>query len=174
MINRVKKWYYKKVSKPSAATIEGWQDWKELVSNNHPVLYFMFETLPRHLRRIPKSIKDTKYHLKQKYTRKGYHLLELDVKRFKQPYNQSRLGKYSWMDADTQLELFSFQILVNYIEKEENYHEVLKYYETGDVKWELMEAMDLYHWFINEYCDDTEYLLEKWELYSRYPDYKKI
>lgn len=169
MFKRMKAWYGERVGRPAGATVNGWRQWEKETKTKHPFKYLMFETVPTFFRRYIKRLKNLKYHFKQKYFF-GYHYLKLDVKRFKEPYNNNQMDKYSWMDADTQLELFSFQILVNYIENEIGLDEFkTRIFEYGP-SWYDKEAYDLYQWFVNDYCDDTYDRLLQEELDQKYPD----
>ncbi|MCK9532340.1 MAG: hypothetical protein M0R77_17540 [Gammaproteobacteria bacterium] len=172
----LKNWYIQKVKKPGAETLDGWENWTEKTKNEHPALYFLFETLPRFFSVKKRRIWDLKYHLKQKYFH-GYHNLRLDVKRFKAPYNKERLHKYSWMDADSQMELFMFQILVNFIEKEVGYNQFVEIAyddEKNNTSDRYKELLELYHWFIDDYCDQSFSDLLHKELYDQFPDFKSL
>lgn len=170
----VTNWYVKKVEKPAGTTFEGWQEWTERTKKNHPLLYFIFETCRKFVDLKKRRFRDFKYHLSQKYGN-GYHILKLDVKRFKEPYNTERLFKYGWMDSDNQMELFMFQILVNYIEKEIGYENLKERITEGSdsASFHEKEAFDLYEWFINDYCDTTYKDNLYRDLYKKYPEHKE-
>jgi hypothetical protein len=167
----VKNWYVSKVNKPLAATAEDWADWEENTRKNNPLKYFFFETMRTYFAVKKRKIKDLKYNLSQKYLG-GYHQLKLDVKRFTYPYGKEKLSKYHWMDSDTQIELFMFQILVNYIENEQGYESLKERILNDEVRKYDREAFVLYEWFINDYCKPFgRPMLD--DLYSRYPNHKK-
>lgn len=170
----LKGWYASKVKKPMAATIDDWQDWTETAKSKHPLLYWLFEDVPTFFSKCKRMVFDFKYHSIQKYTNKGYHHLILDVKRFKEPYGKNHMGKYGWMDADTQLELFSFQILINFVENEYGYECLRESINESDNAWALKEALDLYEWFINDYCDSSYETQLKKELNKKYPNSKEL
>jgi hypothetical protein len=171
----MKKWYVKMVNKPVAATPDQWVVWTNFTKMTHPLKYFIFESVPRYFRSKRIIFKNIKYNITQKYF-SGYHKLELDVTRFKKPYGKNKLSKYSWMDSDVQIELFMFQILVNYVEKELGYDDLrTRISENFDeVTHADKEAFDMYEWFVNDYCDSTYEDKLYSELYKNYPDGEKI
>lgn len=170
-----KKWYVNKVQKPLAVSLTEWSIWRQETKKNHPFKYFVFETLPSFYRRKRSKIGSFKYHVTQKYLF-GYHYLKLDVKRFSKPYGIERLSKYSWMDADEQIQAFMFQILVNYVEKELGYDELVSRLtdENDDETTSSAEkeAFDLYEWYINDYCDDSYERIGYKQLHEKYPNHK--
>lgn len=173
----IKKWYQKKVSKPIAATMEEWAEWTDATKKNHPVLYYVFDRFPLFLSIRKKRVEDFIYHTKQKYGGKGYHILKLDVVRFKEPYNENKLRKYSWFDADSQIDLFMFQILVNFVEKEvglEHFKEVAYDEERNQTSDYYKQLFELYYWFVDDYCNNSYERKLKSELYARFPDRKTL
>lgn len=172
----IRKWCRKFIQKPIAATMEEWAEWNDTTKKNHPILYFLLDRLPLKWSIMNSRIRDFKYHLFQKYGR-GYHLLRLDVKRFKSPYGKERLHKYGWIDAEHQLALFSFQILVNFVEKEVGLKEFIEIaYDTAanPTSDKYKELLELYYWFIDEYCDNTFSQKLKAELREKYPNYNLL
>lgn len=169
VFKRVKQWYVDKVQKPVAGTMDEWYEWESTTRAKFPLKYFLFETFPMFFRIRIRNIKDFKYHIKQKYFR-GYHCLKLDVKRFKYPYGKDHLSNYSWMDTDTQIELFMFQILVNYVEKELGYESLKEQIVNGEAEHNNAEAFELYEWFVNDFCyDHNRQILDN--LYAKYPEH---
>ena len=172
----IKKWYQKLVSKPFAATMDEWADWTAATKKNHPVLYFLFDNLPIFFSVRKRRFKDFFYHVRQKYGN-GYHILKLDVKRFKSPYGKEKLSKYSWFDANQQLEAFSFQILVNFVEKEVGYEQFKENaYDCEDQASSTYhkQLLEIYHWYIDDYCNNSFSKKLRAELHKEFPDHKKL
>lgn len=173
----IKKWYLKIVRKPTAATMDEWADWTEATKKNHPILYAICDRLPLFFSVKKRRFRDFIYHLKQKYSGNGYHILKLDVKRFKEPYNLEKLHKYSWMDSDSQIDLFMFQILVNFIEKEvglDQFKEIAYDEESEYTGQTYKKLLDLYYWFIDDYCDSSYAKKLREELHTQFPDHKVL
>ncbi len=84
-----------------------WEDWQEEVSENYPVKYFIYKTLPRFIRRQFNKISDLKYYIVS-FTIRKYHLLNLQ-----QPKNSHDNYRYGWIDSDYQMVYAVFTILVN-------------------------------------------------------------
>jgi len=134
---------------PTALTWSGWEDWQDKTKSKHPIAFFVFETTPSWIScRWTWWIKNPIYHFRCKYFHK-YHHIKIDVERFMgntyQPKHKIHL--YHWYDTDTKILYGNFQLLVDFVEKEE---------AGGRIDWSHTpqhqkiwdEIQELYKWWI--------------------------
>lgn len=101
-----------------------WEDWEEKMRKEHPVKYFLVESIPRWIHHhfiIP--LKDAKYWFKCHFIPSHrYHILDL-----RQPIKKGELEnidayRWGWIDSDTQMLYAMFNIFNNFVEHEFKNH----------------------------------------------------
>lgn len=157
-----------KLEAPYALSMEVWDIFHQQMKENHPIKYFLSETLPLRFRvDIIMRIEEVFYFLRSHLVpSRRYHKLDL-----RQPkrgnYNQYR---YGWLDASEQIFFANMNILVSFIEKEfGGYEEFLLRIEwLKEEKYSCEGEIDLaqiYWWWHNtRYFDHLilDHMLDSW------------
>jgi hypothetical protein len=102
-----------KLDKPSAATLQGWRDWRKQNQTKHPVRYFVTETVPKYLSKIKRKAVAPFVNLKRFFYNRfveRHHVIEMDL-------------KPGWHEYDEKMLYANFQILVDYVELDCASHE---------------------------------------------------
>lgn len=99
-----KRWFYKV---PFALEFHEWDIFEETIKNKFPIQFFFRNTLPRKYGRLRQRLSDSYY----------------EVRAFFFPYNVLRIPSLprTWSDRDEVLLHTCFQILIDYVEKEDTW-----------------------------------------------------
>lgn len=183
-----------KIDKPYALPWGEWDKWKDRVKSEHPVGYFLTETLPEWLElpaeKILDPLYDVKYYLRNRFITKT-HVLD------------TGLEKGKWHEFDRRILHGMFNELVDFVEVEQAWHTVIwdsekrKKYQTPKShnyrflrwgEWRCPEAgIDYYKWSMSldgediashernpghaEYAREIMFLYTWWkEVYLKRPD----
>lgn len=133
---------------PYALSWSGWDDWKTENKSKYPIAFFLFEDAPLWIScRWTWWIINPYYHLKCKYFTK-HHYIKIDVERFMglTYKNDSALEFYHWYDTDTKMLFGVFQLLVDFVEKEEA-GERIDWSQTPQHQKVWDEIQELYTWW---------------------------
>lgn len=142
------------LNEPDSASSNGWKKWEEENKSEHPVRFFLLDTVPDFISFNWRWwIKDPIYHFKCKYIVKHHHI-KIDVNRFMN-YDKPSFRNYGWIDSDEQILHAMFQILVDFIEQEAD---IIDW--AADAKHQKIynELRLLYDWWIKSRPDrDSSY-----------------
>jgi len=173
--SRCKHYFY---NMPEALGWGEWSKWDKKTKKEHPISWFFLDTIPDFMHDCWRPIKDTYYNLKCKYIIK-YHHVKIDVDRFfvGNEWNVKKpLRNYHWLDSDTKMLFANFQILVDFVEKEED---MVDWQATPHHQTAYEEFMELYNWWTKERpnrpdeCPDaTDYGIDRDELFGPNVDRK--
>ena len=98
-----------KIEKPHALPLSQWSSWEEKFKDEHPFAFFLTESIPDVLEKIPEwtidPIMNVKYYLANRFVSQTHKL-------------QTRLKPGKWYDADTRITSACFETLVDYVEIE--------------------------------------------------------
>lgn len=145
-----------------------WEDWHAHVKEMHPVKYWFAETVPDFVRYhiwlpIVKPIKNTHYWLVSHLVpSRRYHMLDL-----RQQYKNQACYRYGWADVPEKMLYAMFNLLGEYLNKEEPVDLALHYtHEQIEADMYLKaqqeafeEANAIYYWWTvarheeNAFCD---------------------
>lgn len=138
------------LGRPDIATSGGWAAWEEKTKKDHPIKWFFFGSIPDFIEFIlwwPLS--RWCYNIKCKYWSKRHHI-KIDVDRFfvGAEYSHNHpLENYTWIDSDTKILYATFQILVDFVERESN---IIDWSSDPKHQEAEKEFMELYKWWTEE------------------------
>ena len=136
-----------------------WEDWHETVKKMHPVKYWIAETLGDFLRyrvwlKIKNPITDAIYWLKCHFL-PSYRFHFLDLRQPSYTDDKKDCYKYGWRDVPVKMLYAWFNLLGEYIDKEEPYdltstytlEEIMADPQTKRQHEDLQEAKAILHWW---------------------------
>lgn len=158
---------HKYLNMPRAATWEEWSIWHKASEKEHKILYTLFHSIPRFFGVRWYRVTQDYYHLKSKYITKPHHI-KIEIERFSE---HPGIHNYHWFDVDTKMLYGMFQLLVDFVEKEEA-GEVIDWNSDPEHKKVWAEVQELYNWWLerknrdNGYPDRKDFDLEDREMFD--------
>lgn len=166
MIQRIRRWW--KLDKPRALPMdfcskEGdytWEDWRRDAKSDHPIRFFIQETLPRKVCVHALMPLENMFYWIRTHTYNRYHIVDL-----RSPQNYYKWG---WIDRDQAMVFACFNLLKDFVEKEMSqncyYHEDENM--SYDRRAEEAEILALYKWWTvgrRERLDSKEDYLDNFD-----------
>jgi hypothetical protein len=94
------------IPKPKAATMEQWDEWKTKAKKEHPIKYFLSETIPREFRFLKRRITDFWWEIKYRtISEHKYNLVDTGL-------------KPGYYEIETRMLYSCFSLLCSYVEKQ--------------------------------------------------------